>query len=179
MRLIRLSFGALAVALVLALGAANTTSAKGPKPKPVVKAKGKGFAKPIGTKPKPAVVPPKARGKAVGKARRDLRPIPAVKAKGKAVGRGKVEPPPPAVAPPAADKLGRAIGKDKSVLEMRKHLRRLAKIDRLEQVAQEGNNEKLLGKVQLLRDKEVKRYQRVLARVDKKPASEEAAAVKE
>ena len=71
---------------------------------------------------------------------------------------------------------GHAHGKDKVTHELHKHLKRLAKIERLEELAKASDNEKLISKLQLLRDKELKRHQRVLARVDIKETSKDAAA---
>ena len=63
---------------------------------------------------------------------------------------------------------GHAWGKNKHFLELRKHLQRLAKLKRLEEIAKEKKNDKLLSKIQALRTKETERHTRTLAKVDAK-----------
>lgn len=50
--------------------------------------------------------------------------------------------------------------------ENRKHLRRLAQFNRLEQIAAKRSNSQLLDKVSMLRDKEAARHARALGRLD-------------
>ena len=49
--------------------------------------------------------------------------------------------------------------------EKTKHIKRLAKIDRLEQIARKKNNDKLLKQIQMLREKENRRHEKVMARI--------------
>jgi hypothetical protein len=161
--------------IVLAVALASTAEAKG-------KGKGKGKGG------KPATIekkvkkdkPQKVKGKKAGKHDLDS----ALKGKGKAKGKGKgLEKGTPdeakaakeAGAEPAATEdmskpgpKGHAWGKNKHFLELRKHLQRMAKLRRLEEIAKEKKNDNLLTRIQALRTKETERHTRTLAKVDAK-----------
>jgi len=64
--------------------------------------------------------------------------------------------------------MGHAWGKSKKFHELSKHLERLAKLERLEEIATAGKNDKLLVKVKLLVAKERKRHDRVAVRIETK-----------
>jgi hypothetical protein len=71
---------------------------------------------------------------------------------------------------------GHAWGKNKKFHELSKHLKRLAKLKRLEEIATTAKNEALLAKVKMLVDKEQKRHERVVARVETKETIKDAKA---
>ena len=62
----------------------------------------------------------------------------------------------------------------KNILEENKHIRRLAKMDRIEALAKEKNNTVLLEKVQKMRDLENKRHKKVLQKLTSKQTNEES-----
>lgn len=69
---------------------------------------------------------------------------------------------------------GKALGKDKAALrkshlskETRKHMTRQAKLDRLEGIAKDKSDATLSEKVTSLREKELKRHERAVARINK------------
>lgn len=57
------------------------------------------------------------------------------------------------------------VGVDKIGKERRKHMRRLAKIDRLDAIAQQTGNETLKTKAAMIREKEMARHARVMRRL--------------
>jgi hypothetical protein len=59
----------------------------------------------------------------------------------------------------------RMVGTDKVGQERRKHLRRMAKVERLEAIADQNGNEKLRTTAAKIREKEMRRHARAMARL--------------
>ncbi|HPV40238.1 MAG TPA: hypothetical protein PKX40_03600, partial [Spirochaetota bacterium] len=57
--------------------------------------------------------------------------------------------------------------KSRLTKEMNKHNERIAKIDRLKEIADEKRDKALRKKAEQLRDKEMKRHQKALDRIEK------------
>ena len=154
--------------IVLAVALSGTAEAKG-------KGKGKGKGG------KPATIEKKVK-------KNKVKDVPKGKARGKGKGLEKGTPDEAKAAkdataaaePAATDEMakpgpkGHAWGKNKHFLELRKHLQRMAKLERLEEIAKEKKNDKLLSKIMELRTKETERHTRRLAKVDTKESIKDA-----
>lgn len=117
-----------------------------------------------------------AEGKAKGKAKAD-----EAKEKGRegaAEGKAKGEDRPEGEPHGRDEKVGGApeaakkpLPDDQLEKEAQKHAARMARIERLEALAEENRNDKLLEKAKMLRDKEMKRHERKMEKLRDKPST--------